>query len=134
VDSAFYAYNEKPLNDGVVLPVGVPFNEAAWASGEAAVEHWVEVQWPQPQTVGRVAIYWNNENDVVWTSQHVLIQVKEAGAWKTVGDLQHREPQPVTECRFAPVKTSALRLLQPQGGGPATRANLMWLREVAVYP
>jgi hypothetical protein len=133
VDSAFYAYSEKPVNDGVVNPVGVAFNEAAWASGETDVEHWAEVQLAAPRTVSRVVIYWNVENEVVWTARHFLIQVKDAGAWKTVGEYRPDRPEPVTACTFAAVNTGVLRVLQPKGDGPATRPNLMWLREIAVY-
>lgn len=134
VDCFYFAYNEKPINDGVVNPVGVAFNAASWASSEAVEDHWVEIQWPQAKTVGRAVIYWNVENDTVWTSKHVLLQVKEGNEWKTVADLNDSNVEPVTEYRFTPVTTQAVRLLQPKGGGPATRPNIMWLREVAIYP
>jgi hypothetical protein len=135
VDSSYYAYDERPINDGVVNPVGVPFNQAAWAAAEADQEHWVEIQWPAPQTVSRVLIYWNIENDVVWTSQHVLVQARDAetAEWKTLAEAGPATGEPVTEVRFAPLYTRALRILQPKGCGPPSRPRLMWLREVAVY-
>ncbi|MBI3923217.1 MAG: hypothetical protein HY318_17485 [Armatimonadetes bacterium] len=133
VDCFYFAYSEKPINDGVVNPVGVAFNAAAWASSEAVEDHWVEIQWQQPKTVGKAVIYWNVENEVVWTSKHVLVQVKEVNEWKTIAELNQRNVEPVTECRFDSVTTNAIRLLQPRGGGPVVRPNIMWLREVAVY-
>jgi hypothetical protein len=135
VDSSYYAYDERPLNDGVVNPVGVPFNQAAWAAAEADQEHWVEIQWPTPQTVARVVIYWNIENDEVWTSQHIVVQAREGegGEWKTLAEARPGSGEPVTEVRFAPVRTRAVRILQPKGSGPPKRPRLMWLREVAAY-
>ncbi len=133
VDSAFYAYSEKPINDGVVDAAGVPSNEAAWASGETNEDHWAEVQLPAAATVGRVVIYWNVENGGVWCARHFLVQVRDAGGWKTVGDLRRDQPEPVTACEFAPVTTAAVRVVQPAGDGPTSRPNLMWLSEIAVY-
>jgi len=134
VDSAFYGYEARPLTDGVVLPQGSAFNAAAWASAEAPAEHWVQIQWPSPQSVGRVVLYWNIENGVVWTSQQAVVEVGVPDGWQTVGTVQPGGPEPVTESRFPAARTSALRVRQPQGEGPASRPNLMWLREVAVYP
>jgi hypothetical protein len=133
VDSAFYAYSEKPISDGIVDAVGVPFNEAAWASGETNDDHWAEVQLPSAASVGRVVIYWNVENDGVWCARHFLVQVRDTGGWKTVADLRRDEPEPATACAFAPFTTTAVRVVQPAGDGPATRPNLMWLREIAIY-
>jgi hypothetical protein len=133
VDSAYYGYDEKPLNDGVVLPTNQAFNVSAWASGEATEDHWVELRWPQPQTVGKVVVYWNVENGVVWTSKRFLVQVRDGETWRTLAESLQPDAQPVTECAFAPVQTKALRILQPKGEGPATRPHIMWLREVAAY-
>jgi hypothetical protein len=133
VDSAYYAYDERPVNDGVVSPVGQPFNEAAWASAEAPEDHWAEVQWPAPRTVARAVIYWNVENGVTWTPRRVLVQAREGEGWRTVAEVRPAGAEPVTVARFAPATTAALRLLQAKGEGPATRPNLMWLRELAVY-
>ncbi|MBC7286646.1 MAG: discoidin domain-containing protein [Armatimonadetes bacterium] len=113
----------------------MPFNQAAWAAAETDQEHWVEIQWPTPKTVGRVLIYWNIENDVVWTSQRAAVQVRAAkeSQWQTVADVQPSEGEPVTEIRFPAVPAQALRILQPRDCGPRKRPRLMWLREVAVY-
>jgi len=133
VDSAYYAYSEKPINDGLVSPSGLAFNEAAWAAAESPTSHWVEINWPQPQTVGRAVVYWNVENGVTWTSRQVQVQIREDGTWRTVGEAKPEAPDPVTEISFAPVRTQALRLLQPEGMGPTLRPHIMWLRELAVY-
>jgi hypothetical protein len=133
VDSAYYAYTERPLTDGIVLPGDTAFNQSAWAAAEAGEDHWVQLTWPQPQRVGRVEVYWNIENDVTWTSQRVHVQARQGEGWETVAEVSPRAGEPVTTIRFDPVTTTALRLLQPKGSGPATRPNIMWLREVAVY-
>lgn len=133
VDSAYYAYSEKPISDGQVNPVGLPFNQAAWAAAESPGPHWAQFTWPGPQRVGRVVIYWNVEDERVWTSQQVQVQVKEGEAWRTVAEVKPAAVEPVSVASFAPVSTSAVRLWQPQGQGPATRPHIMWLREVAVY-
>lgn len=135
VDSCYYAYDARPINDGVVNPVGVPFNQAAWAAAEADQEHWVEVQWPAPQTVSRVLVYWNIEDGTVWTSERILVQAwdAESGEWKTLAEATPPAGEPVTQVRFTPLTTRALRILQPKDCGPTKRPRLMWVREVAVY-
>lgn len=135
VDSCFYAYDARPINDGVVNPVDVPFNQAAWAAAEADQEHWVEIQWPAPTKVSRVLVYWNIEDDTVWTSQRILVQARdvESGEWKTLAEATPLAGEPVTEVRFAPLTTRVLRILQPKDCGPVKRPRIMWLREVAVY-
>ncbi|MCX7597324.1 MAG: hypothetical protein N2512_00430 [Armatimonadetes bacterium] len=135
VDSCYYGYDARPVNDGVVNPMGMAFNKAAWAAAEGDQEHWVEIQWPSPQSVSRVLVYWNIENDAVWTSQRILVQARdgESGEWKTLAEATPPAGEPVTEVRFAPFTTRTLRILQPKDCGPRKRPRLMWLREVAVY-
>lgn len=132
VDSVYYAYSEKPLNDGVVLPTGA-FNEGAWAAAEAEQDHWIQITWPAPQTIGRVQVYWNVEDGVTWTGRQVRVEAKQDGQWVKVAEASPAGPEPVTTLSLAPVTTAALRLVQPKGMGPEKRPNIMWVREVAVY-
>lgn len=132
VDSAYYAYSEKPLNDGVVTPTGA-FNEGAWAAAETDTDHWVQLTWPAPQAVGRVVIYWNVENGTTWSARRFRVEAKVGDQWVKVAETSLAAAEPVSTASFAPVTTTALRVVQPKGEGPAQRANIMWLREVAVY-
>ncbi|MEI6503947.1 MAG: NEW3 domain-containing protein, partial [Armatimonadota bacterium] len=128
VDSVYYAYSEKPVNDGVVVPTG-PFNEGAWAAAEAEQDHWVQLTWPTAQTIGRVQVYWNIEDGVTWTGRQVRVEARVGGQWVKMSELVPAGPAPVTTLLLTPVTTTALRLVQPKGMGPEKRPNIMWVRE-----
>ena len=132
VDSVYYAYSEKPLNDGVILPTGA-FNEGAWAAAEAEQDHWIQITWPKPQTITCVQVYWNIEDGVTWTGRQVRVEAKLGDKWVTATELSPATPEPVTTIQMPPVTTTAIRIVQPKGTGPEKRPNIMWVREVAAY-
>ena len=139
VDSSFRGYSPEPLTDGVrndVPEVG-RWGEAAWASAERPGEHWVELRWPTPVTVTQVDIYWALDRGRFFPSRRLLLQAEgPGGAWQTVWELEwHQAGHTVsrTSITTAPFTTTALRLLQPAGGGPEGRPDLMWIAEIEVY-
>lgn len=132
VDSAYYAYSEKPLNDGIIAPTG-PFNEGAWAAAESNTDHWVQITWPRPQTVARVVVYWNIEGGVTWSARHIRVEAKVGDQWVKTAEIWPVGVEPVSAVMLTPVTTTALRVVQPKGEGPIERPNIMWVREVAAY-
>lgn len=139
VDSSFRGYSAAPLTDGVrndVLEVG-RWAEVAWASAEIPGEHWVELRWPEPVTVTQVDIYWALDRGRFFPSRQLILQAEGPdGQWQPVWELQwHRAGHRIsrTSITTAPFTTSALRLVQPPGGGPEGRPDLMWIAEIEVY-
>lgn len=131
VDSFYFGYDLKAITDGRIDPAGLGWAEAAWASGEGMVPHWVEFNLDAPQRLGEVVIYWAPDSDTYMTSQQVLLQVADAGGdWVTVATHESAEVTPMTTLSFEPVETRRLRLFQPTGKGPAPRPGILWLMEV----
>jgi hypothetical protein len=121
------------LNDGFKeLSGGSCGNDVSWASSEGPNDHWLEVTMPQERTVGEVTIYWAYAGATYHTSQSIMIQVPDDGAWRNVytSPPEGHQPGPCTTFAFDPVKTDRFRIYQPAGGGGAGRPNLMWLAEV----
>ena len=139
VDSTFRGYSAAPLTDGVRHPgseVG-RWAEVAWASAERPGEHWVELRWPQAVSVRRVDVYWALDRGRFFPSRRLVLQVEGPdGGWQDVWELQWVQVThavAATSVTIAPVSTRAVRLLQPAGGGPPGRPDLMWVAEIEVY-
>lgn len=132
-DSNYTGYTPVPLTDGVIDVTGLEWAQAAWASADNDKEHWIELAFPKPTPVSRVAIYWNSENKVTFTSQSYQVQAWVNGTWRTVAAVQDQPAMPVSIHTFAPVTTDRLRLLQAPKGGSAERAGIMWVTEVKVF-
>ena len=135
VDSSYSGYDASPVNDGVIIGEGLHWTKEAWASADEAADHFIELKFPAPRTVARAAIYWSLDAGVPRTSKEVQMQVPEGAGWKTVATLRPAAPAPQSEIRLdAPVTAERFRLLQPKGKGPEGRGNLLWVREVELFP
>ncbi|MEN6346406.1 MAG: hypothetical protein ABFE16_13990 [Armatimonadia bacterium] len=131
VDSSFNGYDASPINDGVISAEGLHWTKEAWASADDGKEHFVEVQFPAPVTVGRAMIYWSLDAGVPRTSQEVRLQAWREGAWQALSTARSTRPTPQTEIKLdQPVTADRFRLLQPAGQGPLNRTGLMWVREL----
>jgi hypothetical protein len=134
VDSTYSGYATKALTDGVRDTTGVAWNEAAWASDETGGPHWVKITFPEPTTVLALAVYWNAEGGVTYTSRNgTIIGYTEAGEKVALGEFNNQKPVPMTNIEFAPRKLKAIELFQPARSGSETRPNLMWLSEIEVH-
>jgi hypothetical protein len=133
VDSTFGGYSTAPLVDGMTDTANVPWDRAAWASEEKKGEHWVEIAWPEERTVRSVVVYWALDGDRVRTSREWAAQAWVDGGWREVGRATGAEPQDLSVLSCDPVKTSRVRILQPEGGGHAARPFIMWVREIELH-
>jgi hypothetical protein len=136
VDSCFPGYDAKPINDGIAYPPPtVHWTAEAWASAEEERDHFIELRFPEARPIGRVAIYWSLDAGIPRTSAEVQVQVPAGQGWRTVATARPTEPVPMTVLPLeTPVTVAALRLFQPAGQGPAGRPNLLWVREVELFP
>jgi len=133
VDSTYSGYTTKPLADGVRDTKGIAWNEAAWASEETGGPHWVRIAFPEPTTIHAMAIYWNIEGGVTYTSRRgTVIGWTESGEKVALGEFTNANPVAVTRVEFPPRKLKQIELRQPSRGGSATRPNLLWLSEIEV--
>ncbi|MFP3905205.1 MAG: hypothetical protein ACLFWB_13245, partial [Armatimonadota bacterium] len=84
---------------------------------------WISLQWPQPQTIGRVVIYTTSVGDVE-------LQVPAEGdEWKTIAQAQDQEGDSV-ELTFEPREIQTLRILCTAARGDGKRSGIT---EVEAY-
>lgn len=122
------------LLDGKVMTPGETTFGCTWASVEEPGDHWLVLAWPQdqPRTLRGVQISWANYQATFWTARKLLVQTWQSGRWVTQKTAEDLPATAASTVEFAPVKTTRLRLLQPDGKGHASRPNIMWLTEVKV--
>ncbi|MGC9319107.1 MAG: DUF7402 domain-containing protein, partial [Armatimonadota bacterium] len=133
VDSSYGGgYSPEPLNDGLLWPEGAHWTKHAWASAETGDDHWIELAWPEAVEVSRVIVYWNVEDDRVYTGREVTVQVLRDGHWLPLAEAQPQAGEAATTIVVPPTRTEGLRIVQPAGMGSEHRPNLMWVTEVQV--
>ncbi|AXA37336.1 MAG: hypothetical protein KatS3mg130_0197 [Candidatus Sumerlaea sp.] len=131
VDSCYLGYSPDPLTDGVVDTRGVEWQNAAWASDEGLVPHWVEFNFDKPTPVSEIVLYWAFDDGKYWTSRKVHVQVPDAnGTWKSLATVKNEQPTAKSVVTFGPVTITKLRVYQEPGDGPAARKGILWLAEV----
>lgn len=141
VDSAFSAYPPgTQLNDGELNDkdpeIDSSWGQVAWASQDAQGDHWIEMALAEKSEVTGISIFWARDFGEYKVSSHIILQYWDGENWATImevklpgEDLNVRS----TEFTFAPVTTDKVRVLQPSGGGPVYRPNIMWVAEVQVW-
>ncbi|HUT91577.1 MAG TPA: discoidin domain-containing protein [Thermoguttaceae bacterium] len=134
VDSLYPGYTAAPINDGLVSPRGK--QGTAWASAESPQSHQITLTWPKPRPIRTLYVVWGQGD---WLPTAYRVECRVNGRFVPVAPPESSaEWQPArdrhTVLRFAPVQADAVRILQPSGGGSATRPNLMGIAEVGVYP
>ncbi len=132
-DSLYPQYRLQALNDGLQIHVGSDFTRRATATAETEEPHWVQVAFPGPRPISRMVIYWAAEGGTVYCSRRFDVQVHVEGRWTTVTEVEEPEPAPFSAVEFDEVQATAVRILQPGGGGCAQRPNLLWVSEVEAY-
>ena len=146
-DSEFIAGNGVPYAarhayDGSI-GVSLASPTTCWAAdSKKPGPHWIAVSFPEPQELNEVSIHWTNYRGFDpqvewWTSAHYLIQVWRDKDWETLADVRNEVPVaglPVTTHRFPQIRTDRVRLLQPEGGGPPRRKDMLAIGEIELLP
>ncbi len=134
-DSAFAGYNPVKLIDGFTNDKRLPWKDAAWASLDLYVDHWIIVTLPKPVKVKKVKIYWAYDNGRYYNSKKVEIQYFFQGYWKKLGEITtEKENTPVSVLNIEkPEIARQIRIYQKKGDGPKIRPNIMWIAEVEIY-
>lgn len=134
VDSTFSGYSTGPLNDGVTDTTGLAWNEGAWASDDSTTEHWVQMDFPEPQNVSRVVIDWNVEGGTTYSARSGrVVGVLADGSQVTLAKIENASPTPRNTLHFQSVELKSLRIIQSAGGGAPERPGIFWLREIGVF-
>ncbi len=123
--------------DGFMRPRGTDFCGWVSAPGEK-LPQWLELRWPEPQTVAQVEIVFDTNLDARWPRNLYEPEVVRDYAIEYIGpDGQWREIVRVTDNydrlrvhRFSPIETRALRLRVLKTGG-APEARVFELRAYA---
>ena len=133
-DSSYSGYSPETLIDGVKDTAGLHWTKAAWASTDSSGPHWVQVDFPEPRTIGRVVIYWSLDASRLHTSrEYVVTALTDAGPVE-LARVSGQEPSSASIHRFDAISARGIRIEQAARGGPAHRPGIMWLREVCVAP
>lgn len=142
VDSCFSGYRAEVLSDGKWIEPGKEVQHEfghpdtlgnggnTWASADTEAEHWIRVDWPQEISPTEVEIWWSRDE---WLPRAFRIEALREGKWVSVSG---PEPWLAATARqsvipLTPIRTHALRVVQPQRGGGSR--NLMAAQEVLVF-
>lgn len=142
VDSSFSGYGTAVLSDGKWIAKGQETTQDygsrdrlgnggnTWVSADTETEHWIRVDWPQPQTLNEVEIWWSLSE---WQPRAFRIETLRDGRWSPAaggaGWLAATDRQSIVA--LPNVETQSLRIVQPAGGGGSR--NLMAAQEVSVF-
>jgi len=135
-DSSYSGYDPLPLNDGVPLPPpDAHWTDAAWASADTTVEHWIEIDLPESRAIGRLVLVWPFDNGELFVSRDFQIQVYDEleADWVGIAQVDANRRSAYTEVTIPGINAQRWRILQPAGGGPQQRPNIMWVGEVGLY-
>ena len=132
VSSSYPGYSPEPINNGLLWPADVHWTDHAWASEESEERHWIRFDWPEPQIIERVIVYWNIEDGRVYAPEVVVVEVMGDEVWMPLGEAEPAPGEAATTILLSPTQTDSIRITQPAGMGSVYRPNLMWVTEVQV--
>ncbi len=135
-DSIFGSeYNPIKAIDGITNDKRLPWQEAAWASLELFIDHWLEIEFAEPRKISRVKIYWTYDNRRYYNSKEVEVQYYSQDSWKKLDIITtDKDNVPVSELKIEKPETAKkVRIFQNKGNGPRSRPNLMWIGEIEIY-
>jgi len=112
------------INDGSTVGV-------CWPREYGKVSHplpnWVDIRFPEPQTIGRVVVYSARGPQQMPTFRDGEVQIFRSDSWTTVAEVTGNEKDPAT-FTFDPLETESLRLLITQVNG-----SRVAIQEIEVY-
>jgi hypothetical protein len=130
-DSAHPGYEDlSVLTDGAIMAPGVTTYGVTWASVEEPGDHWVVLAWPDEQVWNEIEVFWATYGGTYWGARKLLVQTWSSGQWVTRQTVSHVEGEPATKVSLGGVKSSRLRLVQPDGQGNSDRPDIMWITEL----
>lgn len=113
------------LTDGVL--------RTGWASDDGDREHWVEVTLPGPRVLGRIALHWPEYRMYYRTSAIYRIEAYVDGDWTELLSADQPVEAPYVVHDVDPTVVTAVRLVQPVGGGFREHPQRLWLNQIELY-
>lgn len=153
VDSTYGGYSKNALNDGW-FSTAENHNQENWAqeswasSDNKNQEHFIEFEFTEAKSVGKVYVHWANDNGKFYSPRQCVVQAfvnnewVEVGSWSNVpadADADYLANIPTSEIKFTNITTKKIRVVQPKGQGAADKFNnelrpgLMWVSEVEIF-
>ncbi len=132
VDSTFQGYSSKAVVDGYRQEKELEWYERAWASDNRSGEHFLKIDFGATQTISKIIIYWSIENSKPMASE--LVKVFADKENKPIAEITSEKGATKSEIIFPkPVSVKKLIFRQPDGKGPKSEPNIMWISEIEVY-
>jgi hypothetical protein len=107
--------------------------ESAWASDDSDREHWVELTLPEETRMDRIVLHWPELRNRLRTSTTYGIDGLVDGSWQPLDRVESNPERPWTVHDLEPASLTALRIVQPPGGGSAEHPNRLWLSQVECH-
>jgi hypothetical protein len=131
VDSNYEGYSAQPLTDGQINPKDAHWTKVAWASGDYAGPHWIELRFPQPTKVREVRLWAALDAGTLHVPQKVEAQAQVGDKWAPIeGQQVEAGENGLVTIRLRGEALKALRVFQAPHGGSKDRPDLMWISEL----
>ena len=90
-------------------------------------------RFPEPTAVSELRVVWNNEGGALYTSRRGFARGRtHDGQLVDLGGFTNATAVESTTLTFEALQLQSIELVQPVGGGPVARPNLLWLSEIEV--
>jgi len=131
--STFGGYAVTPIVDGIANRADIPWNKAAWASGEYHEDHWLTFDLPKSIKASKLQVTFALDNGNWYASRKYQVQVRaeKTQPWHTVAE-RTGNTSSVVEHQLPGQSIQSIRIFQPEGGGHAERPHLMWIGQVQI--
>jgi hypothetical protein len=101
-----------------------------WASTDAPVAHWVQVELPLPQLVARIGLHWPEYATAYRSSRRLIIETLTDAGWRPLTGLEIEPEGPFVLHEIAATTVRSLRVVQAPGDGHPSHPNRLWLTQI----
>lgn len=104
-----------------------------WASADGG-DHFVEVRLAGPRVLGRAVLHWPEYALAYRSSRSYRMEGRrDGGDWEPLVEVTDGPELPYVVHDLEPTILSAVRVVQPAGGGSTGYADRLWLNQVELY-
>jgi hypothetical protein len=130
-DSVFpNGYDLECVIDGVRVPGAQYWPGKTWISNGASSEHWVALEWDNPEKISRVNICWMTRGGLPGAYK---VQYRVNGKWLDITKGWVGAKSGFEKIKFDPVEADAVKVIQKASGGTPLSLTLMGISELEVF-
>ena len=130
-DSVFpNGYDLECVIDGVRVPGAQYWPGKTWISNGASSEHWVALEWDNPEKISRVNICWMTRGGLPGAYK---VQYRKNGKWLDITKGWVGAKSGFEKIKFDPVEADAVKVIQKASGGTPLSLTLMGISELEVF-